>query len=133
MDRRPLVFTWRHFEPIILCAVRWYLRFSLSYREIQELLAERGFAVDHSTIWRWVQRFAPELNFRLRPHLKPTNLSWRVDETYVRVKASGVTCIVPSTRAAQPSNSSCRPFGIWMPPRACSGERCAMVLIASRG
>jgi transposase-like protein len=87
MDRRPLVFKWRHFEPqIILCAVRWYLRFSLSYREVKELLAERGIPVDHSTIWRWVQRFAPELNFRLRPHLKPTNLSWRVDETYVRVK-----------------------------------------------
>ena len=87
MDQRPLVFKWRHFEPpIILCAVRWYLRFSLSYREVEELLAERGIHVDHSTIWRWVQRFAPELNFRLRPHLKPTNLSWRVDETYVRVK-----------------------------------------------
>jgi len=85
--QRPLVFKWRHFEPqIILCAVRWYLRFSLSYRDVQELLAERGVSVDHSTIWRWVQRFAPELLFRLRPHLKPTNRSWRVDETYVRVK-----------------------------------------------
>jgi transposase-like protein len=50
------------------------------------LLAERGFTVDHSTIWRWVQRFAPEVLFRLCPHLKPTNRSWRVDETYVRVK-----------------------------------------------
>jgi IS6 family transposase len=87
MNQRPLVFKWRHFEPqIILCAVRWYLRFSLSYREVEELLAERGIPVDHSTTWRWVQRFAPELNFRLRPHLKRTNLSWRVDETYVRVK-----------------------------------------------
>ena len=49
-------------------------------------LAERGVSVDHSTIWRWVQRFAPELLFRLRPHLEPTNRSWRADETYVRVK-----------------------------------------------
>ena len=87
MKQRPVVFKWRHFEPqIILCAVRWYLRFSLSYREVEELLAERGISVDHSTIWRWVQRFAPELNLRVRPYLKPTNLSWRVDETYVRVK-----------------------------------------------
>ena len=87
MKRRPVIFKWRQFEPqIILCAVRWYLRFSLSYRDVQELLAERGVSVDHSTIWRWVQRFAPELLFRLRPHLKPTNRSWRVDETYVRVK-----------------------------------------------
>ena len=86
--RQPLLlFKWRHFEPqIILCAVRWYLRFSLSYRDVQELLAERGVTVDHSTIWRWVQRFAPELCRRLRPHLKTTNRSWRVDETYVRVK-----------------------------------------------
>jgi transposase-like protein len=62
------------------------LRFSLSYRDVQGLLAERGVSVDHSTIWRWVQRFAPELLFRLRPHLEPTKRSWRADETYVRVK-----------------------------------------------
>jgi IS6 family transposase len=82
----PLIFKWRHFEPqIILCAVRWYLRFSPSYRDVPELLAERGLPVDPSTIWRWVQRFAPELCRRLPPHLKPINRSWRVDETYVRV------------------------------------------------
>jgi len=87
MGRRPLVFKWRHFEPqIILCAVRWYLRFSLSYREVAELLTERGIQVDHSTIWRWVQRYGPELDRRQRMHLKPTNRSWRVDETYVRVQ-----------------------------------------------
>ena len=49
------MFKWRQFEAkIIVCAVRWYLRYSLSYREVQELLAERGINVDHSTIWRWV-------------------------------------------------------------------------------
>ena len=58
----------------------------LSYREVQELLAERGINVNYSTIWRWVQRYAPELAPRHRAHLKPTNKSWRVDETYVRVK-----------------------------------------------
>jgi len=78
---------WRQFEPeVIVCAVRWYLRYSLLYREVQELLAERGINVDHSTIWRWVQRYAPELALRQRAHLKPTNKSWRGDETYVRVK-----------------------------------------------
>ena len=56
-----------------VCAVRWYLRYSLSYREVQELLAECGINVDHSTIWRWVQRYAPELALRQRAHLKPTN------------------------------------------------------------
>ena len=80
-------FKWRHFAPeIILTAVRWYLRYSLSFREVEELLAERGLKVDHTTIWRWVQRYAPELERRLRLHRRPTNDSWRVDETYVRVK-----------------------------------------------
>jgi transposase, IS6 family len=85
--QRPAVFKWRHFAPaIILCAVRWYLRYSLSYRDVQELLVERGLEVDHTTVWRWVQRYAPELEERTRPHLKATGKSWRVDETYVRVK-----------------------------------------------
>ena len=70
---------------LILCAVRWYLRYSLSLRDVEELLAERGLAADHTTIWRWVQCYGPALEQRLRPHLKPTNKSWRVDETYIRV------------------------------------------------
>ena len=71
---------------LIVCAVRWYLRYSLSLRNVEELLEERGLHVDHTTIWRWVQDYGPELEQRLRRHLKPTNKSWRVDETYVRVK-----------------------------------------------
>ena len=66
--------------------MRWYLRYSLSFRDVEELLSERGLEADHTTIWRWVQRYGPELEERLRRHLKPTNRSWRVDETYVRVK-----------------------------------------------
>jgi IS6 family transposase len=84
---RPVIFKWRQSEPeVILMAVGWYLRFSLSYRDVEELLVERGLDMDHVTVWRWVQRYAPELERRLRAHLKPTNKSWRVDETYVRVK-----------------------------------------------
>src|SRR5258705_6274647 len=72
------LFKWRQFEPeVILLAIGWYLRFSLSYRDVEELLAERGLSVDHVTVWRWVQRYAPELERRLRRHLKPTNDSWR--------------------------------------------------------
>ena len=83
---RPALFKWRHFEPaIILCAVRWYLRYSLSYRDVEELVTEPGLPADHTTIWRWVQRYAPELNQRSRRELKPTNGSWRVDETYICV------------------------------------------------
>src|SRR6516165_2466533 len=87
MLTRPAIFKWRQTEPgIILCAVRWYLRYSLSLRDVEELLEERGLNVDHTTVWRWVQNYGPELEQRLRRHLKPTNKSWRVDETYVRVK-----------------------------------------------
>jgi transposase-like protein len=80
-------FKWRHFEAeIILLCVRWYLRYSLSYRDLEEMMQERGLQVDHTTIYRWVQRYAPELEKRCRPHLKSTTDSWRVDETYVKIK-----------------------------------------------
>ena len=69
-------------EVIILC-VRWYLRYPLSYEHVAELPAERCVEVDASCIWRWVQAYAPELNKRCRPHLKPTNKSYRIDETYI--------------------------------------------------
>jgi transposase-like protein len=84
-------FKWRHFEAeIILCAVRWYLRYTLSYRDVEELLRERGVVVDHTTVFRWVQRYAPELDRRCRPQLKMTNDSYRVDETYIRIKRQWV-------------------------------------------
>jgi hypothetical protein len=80
------LFKWRQFEPeVILLAIGWYLRFSLSYRDVEELLAERGLSVDHVTVWRWVQRYASELDRRLRKRLKTTNDSWRV------VDSSGAT------------------------------------------
>jgi len=83
----PLLFKWRHFQAdIILCAVRWYLRYALSYRDVEELMRERGVMVDHTTVFRWVQRYAPELDRRCRPQLKVTNDSYRVDETYIKVK-----------------------------------------------
>ena len=85
------LFKWRQFEPeVILLAVGCYLRFSLSYRDVEELLAERGLLVDHVTVWRWVQSYAPELERCLRQKLRPTNDSWRVDETYIRVKGKWV-------------------------------------------
>ncbi len=81
------LFKWHHFLPeIILLNVRWSCRYSLSYRDLEEMMTERGVAVDHSTINRWVLKFAPELDKRLRPHLSQTNDSWRLDETYIEVK-----------------------------------------------
>ncbi len=70
---------------VILWAVRWYLQFPVSYRDLEAMLADRGVAVDHTTMDRWVQRFAPELERRLRRHLRPCRGPWHVDETYVRV------------------------------------------------
>jgi IS6 family transposase len=80
-------FKWRHFQAdIILLCVRWYLRYSLSYRDLEEIMLERGLHVDHTTIYRWVQHYGPELEKRCRPHLKTTTDSWRVDETYIKIK-----------------------------------------------
>jgi transposase-like protein len=63
---RQALFKWRHFEPeIIICAVRWYLRFSLSYRDVEELLLERDLTTDHTTIWRWVQPWSPAVRHRI--------------------------------------------------------------------
>jgi transposase, IS6 family len=71
---------------VILLNVRWYSRYSLSYRDLEEMMLERGVEVDHTTIYRWVQAYAPELDKRIRPHLSSTNDSWKVDETYIKVK-----------------------------------------------
>ena len=82
-------FKWRHYEAdIILLCVRWYLRYPLSYHHLEEMMHERRLPVDHTTIYRWVQRYAPELDRRCRAHLKGTTDSWRVDETYVKVKGT---------------------------------------------
>jgi transposase, IS6 family len=71
---------------VILWAVRWYLMFPISYRDLALMLQDRGVSVDHTTIFRWIQAYAAALEKRIRPHLRPTNGSWRVDETYVKVK-----------------------------------------------
>ena len=80
-------FKWRHFAgEVILWAVRWYCRYGISYRELEEMLAERGVEVDHTTLYRWTQRYAPELEKRTAWYRSRLSFSWRVDETYVRVK-----------------------------------------------
>lgn len=80
-------FKWRHFLPeVLLQCVWWYCRYSLSCRDVEEMMRERGVSVEHTTIYRWVQAYDPELDKRCRPHLQATNDSWRVDETYIEVK-----------------------------------------------
>ena len=86
MKRTSSPFKWRHYAPdVILLCVRWYCRYSLSYRDLEEMMRERGLPVDHVTIFRWVQRYAPEINKRMRTHLKMSGTSYRLDETYVKV------------------------------------------------
>jgi transposase-like protein len=70
---------------VIVLAVRWYLRFGLSYRDVEELLAKRGIEVDHVTIYRWVLRFTPLLAEAVRPCRHAVGDRWQVDETYVKV------------------------------------------------
>lgn len=87
IEKRNL-FKWKHYQPdIILLTVRWYLRYNLSFRDVVEMMEERGLSMAHTTIMRWVHQYGPELDKRVRRHLKPTNDSWRVDETYVKVKS----------------------------------------------
>ena len=82
-----VVFKGRHFAPeLILLCVRWYCRYGISCRDLEQMMAERGVGVDHSTIYRWVQRYAPEMEKRLRWQWRCLrSTSWRVDETYVEV------------------------------------------------
>jgi transposase-like protein len=70
---------------IILLCVRWYCKYGISYRDLAEMMQERGVEVDPSTIFRWVQRYAPEIEKRVRRYQGHRSRSWRVDETYVRV------------------------------------------------
>src|SRR3546814_6179534 len=81
-------FKGRHFtSEVILWAVRWYCRYGISYRDLEEMLSERGIDVDHTTIYRWVQRYAPEMAKRLRWFWRRGfDPRWRLDETYVKVR-----------------------------------------------
>ncbi len=71
---------------IIMLNVRWYLSYKLSYRDLEEMSAERGLEVDHTTIYRWVIKFTPELEKPVRRLKRPAGKSWKLDETYIKVK-----------------------------------------------
>ena len=72
---------------IVLWAVGWYCRYGVSYRDLEQMMGERGVSADHSTIYRWVQKYAPEIERRLRGQWRePRSTSWRVDETYIKVR-----------------------------------------------
>src|SRR4051794_37191367 len=85
-QKRPVLFKGRHFEAeIIVLCVRWYSGIRSASGNWKRSWRRRNLSVNHVTIWRWFQRYAPELNRRSRPEIRNTNRSWRVDETYCRV------------------------------------------------
>ena len=85
------LFKGRHFdqEIVVLC-VRWYLSFKLSYRDLVAMMAERGIDLAHTTILRWVQHYTPEFEKRWKRFARPVGGSWRMDETYIKVRATWV-------------------------------------------
>ena len=93
---------------VIILSVRWYLRFALSYRDVEELLAERGIDVDHTTVYRWVQRFTPLLAEAARPCRHAVGDRWQVDETYVESPVGGATSTVRSISSGRSSTYSSR-------------------------
>ena len=83
----PTAFKCRHFSPdIILLCVRWYLTYRLSYRDLVEMMDERGVKIAHTTILRWVIKVSFELKYRAKPFMTRRYKSWRMDETYIKVK-----------------------------------------------
>ena len=83
----PTEFKWRHFSPdIILLCVRWYLTYRLSYRDLVEMMDERGLKIAHTTILRWVFNYSLAIKNRVKPYLQRNLKSWRMDETYIKVK-----------------------------------------------
>lgn len=106
-SRASSVFAGFRFPPeVISLAVRWYLRYGVSYRDVEELLAERGITVDHVTIFRWVQRFTPEFIEAARPCRHAPGDRWFVDETYVKSPVSGRISTGQSISTARSSTSS---------------------------
>lgn len=77
----------RHFDrEVIISCVRWYFRFKRSLRDLMEMIAERGLSIAHTTLMRWVQRCAPELEKRWQRFARAVGRSWRADETYVQIR-----------------------------------------------
>ncbi|WP_429496233.1 IS6 family transposase [Paraburkholderia youngii] len=91
LKRLDKLFAVRHFDrDVIILCVRWYLRYKLSLRDLVEVMAERGLSLAHTTILRWVRRFAPEFVKRWNRLGRPTGQSWRVDETYLKLRGKWV-------------------------------------------
>ncbi|MGF6472776.1 transposase-like protein [Paraburkholderia youngii] len=80
------LFGGRHFDREIILCVRWYLRYKLSFRDLVGMMAERGLSLAHTTILRWVRRYTPDFVKRWNRFATPAGRSWRVDETYLKIR-----------------------------------------------
>ena len=123
-ERQQALSRGRHFRSeIIVPCLRWYLRYPLSYRNLEEMMAERGLSVDHSTIARWLLHYAPILERRIRRVMHQANRSWRVDETYVRVAGKWAELYRAIDSAGDTIDFLRRRIGIWWRPKAFCGLR----------
>jgi hypothetical protein len=118
-------------EIIELC-VRWYITYRLSYRDLVAMMAERGISVSHTTIHRWVIRYVPEFEKRWNRFARPVNTSWRVDETYIKVRASGTFSTALSTSTARRSIFCFVPIAVSPPHKHSSAKRCQLAFRGGR-
>ncbi len=104
-----------HFpKSVLLHAVFFCVRYPVSYRDLQEILAERGISIDHATLNRWVIRYSPQIAAQTQLRKRPTSRSWRVDETYIKVKGKWTYLYRTVDRLAKSLISFCLNVGIWL-------------------
>ena len=112
-------------KSVILHAVLFYLRYAVSYRDLEEILADRGVTVDHATLNRWVVKFAPLIAARAQSKKRPGATSWRMDETHIKVKGGWTTCTAQWIGMGKRLISCSLSAATWPPQGGFSSERSA--------
>src|SRR5215207_4547035 len=102
---------------ILVWGVRWYVAYPISYRQLEEMMSERGVTVDHSTLNRWVIKYAPEVEKAFRRRQRPVGRSWRLDETYVNIKGTWAYLYCAVDTEGQPIDFLLTPIEIATPPQ----------------